>query len=285
MVAGMVEYDPLYVAARGVLLDALEALGSQRDAIIVVGAQAVYIQTGDAGLSVAPYTLDADLALAPDQLADDPLLEEMLEAAGFSQEGQQPGSWVKTVPVDGREVAIPVDLMVPEGAAPPGGRRGVRLPPHDKRAARKAPGLEGTLIDHSLQEIAALGGNDSRRFLVRVAGPASLLVAKLHKLEDRNKEGRLDRIADKDAADIYRIIQTVATDVLADRLKQLLADSIARPVTEQALEYLHRLFGVRSGVGIQMASDSLRTAIPADRVASIATSVVAGLEAALGASP
>jgi hypothetical protein len=32
------EYDPLYVAARAVLLDALEALGSQRDAVVVVGA-------------------------------------------------------------------------------------------------------------------------------------------------------------------------------------------------------------------------------------------------------
>jgi heptaprenylglyceryl phosphate synthase len=50
----MPEYDPLYVGARTVLLDALEALGSQRDAIIVVGAQAVYMRTGDSVIAIAP---------------------------------------------------------------------------------------------------------------------------------------------------------------------------------------------------------------------------------------
>ena len=34
--------DPRYVLARAVLLDAIEALGNQRSAVIVVGAQAVY---------------------------------------------------------------------------------------------------------------------------------------------------------------------------------------------------------------------------------------------------
>jgi hypothetical protein len=32
--------DPEYVAARGVLLDALDALGTQRKAVVLVGAQA-----------------------------------------------------------------------------------------------------------------------------------------------------------------------------------------------------------------------------------------------------
>ena len=40
--------DPRYVLARSVLLDALEALGEQRSALIVVGAQAVYLHTGPA---------------------------------------------------------------------------------------------------------------------------------------------------------------------------------------------------------------------------------------------
>ena len=42
--------DPLYVAARGVLLDALQALGEQREALILAGAQAIYIHTGAAEL-------------------------------------------------------------------------------------------------------------------------------------------------------------------------------------------------------------------------------------------
>jgi hypothetical protein len=47
------ELDPLYVAARRVLLDALEALGVQRDAVILVGAQAIYLYTGSIEFAIA----------------------------------------------------------------------------------------------------------------------------------------------------------------------------------------------------------------------------------------
>ncbi len=82
----------------------LEALGSQRDAVIVVGAQAVYLQvsddvdagphTMDADLSFAPYTTNADLAVAPADLADAPLLEDLMRRADFILDEQQPGAWV-----------------------------------------------------------------------------------------------------------------------------------------------------------------------------------------------
>ena len=51
--------DPLYVQARRVLLDATDALADQLDAIVLVGAQAIYLRTGDADLAVAEYTTDA----------------------------------------------------------------------------------------------------------------------------------------------------------------------------------------------------------------------------------
>ena len=57
--------DELYVVARRVLLDALEALGAHREAIVVVGAQAIYLRAGKADLAVAPYTTDGDLAWVP----------------------------------------------------------------------------------------------------------------------------------------------------------------------------------------------------------------------------
>lgn len=62
--------DPLYILARTALLDALEALGDQREAIVLVGAQAIYLHTGPAGLPVAEHTTDADIALHPTLLAD-----------------------------------------------------------------------------------------------------------------------------------------------------------------------------------------------------------------------
>lgn len=94
----MPDYAPEHVAARTVLLDALEAFGSQRDAIVVVGAQAVYLRTGDAGITaVAPYTTDADLALTPAQLADAPLIEQVMHNANFDQKGA-PGSGSRPSP-------------------------------------------------------------------------------------------------------------------------------------------------------------------------------------------
>ena len=57
------EPDPLYVLARKVLLDALSALESHLDALILVGAQAIYVHTGDADLALPEYTTDGDLRL------------------------------------------------------------------------------------------------------------------------------------------------------------------------------------------------------------------------------
>jgi len=81
--------DPLYVVARSALLDALEAIGEQRDAIIVIGAQAIYIHTGDAALAVPPFTIDGDLAIEPARLKAEPKLEEAMLKAQFRQ-GNQP---------------------------------------------------------------------------------------------------------------------------------------------------------------------------------------------------
>jgi len=54
--------DPLYVRARAALLDATDALVPFLDAMVLVGAQAVYLRAGDAGLMVAEYTTNADFA-------------------------------------------------------------------------------------------------------------------------------------------------------------------------------------------------------------------------------
>ncbi len=61
------------VIARQVLLDALQALHAHRPALVVVGAQAVYLHTGSGDLAIAAYTFDGDLALDPTLLDDDPL--------------------------------------------------------------------------------------------------------------------------------------------------------------------------------------------------------------------
>jgi hypothetical protein len=77
--------EPLYVAAREVLLDALDALGEQREALILAGAQALYIHTGAADLAVAEFTTDGDLAVNPEQLKTQPRLSEAMASLGSRQ--------------------------------------------------------------------------------------------------------------------------------------------------------------------------------------------------------
>ena len=156
--------EPLYVAARGVLLGALDALGAQREALILAGAQAIYIHTGAADLAVAEFTTDGDLVVVPDQLKVQPRLSEAMERQ--FRPGPQPGSWLRDRTVSGIATAISVDLLVPEAVAG-AGRRAARLGEHGDRAGRRVRGLEGALVEHSLIRLNALDADDRREFEIR----------------------------------------------------------------------------------------------------------------------
>lgn len=258
--------SPNYVAARRALLDALVALEQQRSAVIVAGARAIYLRTGQSDLAVAPYTTDGDLAIDPTLLRDSPELEAAMQGAGFELllvDGHvEPGIWVTTATVDGRELTIPVDLIVPDGAAPPGGRRGARLGVHGRRAARRIRGLEAALVDHSPIEVTALDPGDSRTVRAEVAGEAALLVAKAHKIRDRYERGRAARIDDKDAADVVRLMQTTRPAAVGTMLAELRNHPIAGAASSDALAFLDSLFGRIGRPGIVMAVRALRLAIP-----------------------
>jgi hypothetical protein len=100
--------DPIYVCARRALLDALEALRPHRRGVILVGAQAIYLHTGEGDLAVAPYTTDGDLALDPSALADHPKIDDAMRGIGFERSPDRNliGSWISP---DG----VPIDLLVP----------------------------------------------------------------------------------------------------------------------------------------------------------------------------
>ncbi len=236
----------LLVAARRVLLDALEALAARRDALVVIGAQAIYLHTGEADVALAEATKDSDLAIDPRELLDNPRIEEAMIAAKFHRDlvHPQPGSWLSS---DG----IPVDLMVPEALAGEGGHRGARIPPHSAHATRRTPGLEAAIVDNPPMTIKALDPADERDATVAVAGPAALLVAKLHKIGERKDQS--GRLVDKDAHDIYRLL--VATDAVevATRLGELAADELCGTATRTALNYLRELFASPTALGPTMA--------------------------------
>lgn len=233
--------------ARSGLLDALEALEAHLDALVIVGAQAINLYTGSAQVALAEYTTDGDVALNPELLSSDPLIEEAMAAARFSRDTRENviGTWISPR-------GVPVDLMVPDAIAG-AGRRGVRVPPHDSKAMRRARSLEAALVDNSKMTIRALGvSSDMREFEVSVAGPSALLVAKLHKIYDRIASPT--RLDNKDAHDVYRILRAVETNILVEAVWRLLGEEASAQVTREALAYLGELFAGGSGArGSQMA--------------------------------
>ena len=262
-----------YVIARRVLLDALTALRAHLDALVIVGAQAVYLHVGEGDLAVAPYTTDGDLAVEPGRLADRPDVAETMTSAGFRADPLQPGVWTSSS-------GVSIDLMVPEALAGPG-RRGANLGPHGRLAARRARGLEAALVDRSSMTVASLDERDSRSFDVRVAGPGALLVAKLHKIADRSTDDR--RRSDKDALDILRLLRGVTTLALASSVLGLLADERSSEVTSEALEHLGRLFGSPAAEGSQMAARAAELLEDPAEIAASCTALAGDLLAALRA--
>lgn len=264
--------DSDYVRARSALLDAASAITAHLDSVVLVGAQAVYIHTGEADLfdAAAPYTTDADLAIRPTDLAASPLLEDLLTQRGFVLH-EPPGRWISPDNVY-------VDLMVPEALAGRGSR-GARLGPHGNRVARRAKGLEASLIDRREVEIRALDPSDSRRVAMHVAGPSALVVAKVHKIAERANAA--DRMSDKDALDVLRLLQATSTDHLASRLDQLRSNDQCGDVTAEAINHLNPLFGTKDATGVAMAVRSAGPTANPDTVATSFTALVSDLLSAL----
>ena len=202
--------DPEYVRARRALLDVLDALIEHRDAIVLVGAQAIYLHTGDANLTVAEFTTDADIAIHPRDLDDSPLISEALADGGFDPQADV-GRWLSS---DG----VYVDIMVPEA----------------------------------------------------LAGPGALLVAKAHKIAERR--GSTDRIRDKDALDVLRLLRAVPTAMMVERLTLLAGDEHAGPVTSEARSQISELFVAVGAEGTEMA---VRAAGSDEDPETIAASMVA----------
>ena len=239
----------------------------------LIGAQAIYLRTGGATFALAEATKDTDLAIDPRKLGEDPRLEEAMTNAGFilNPVSRQPGAWMSPN-------GVPVDLMVPEHLAGSGSRRGVRIPPHDKQSARRAAGLEAAIIDQSPMSVESLH-DDGRSAVINVAGPAALLVAKLHKLGERVDTP--DRLNDKDAHDIYRLLVAIETPDLATTVRELLDDELSQEVTAQALAYLEQLFASPEALGSSMAGRAEEGVGQPDTVSAAASFLAQDLLSAL----
>jgi len=276
--------DPqqLSVVARRVLLDGLEALRDHLEAITVVGAQAVYLRSTEAAVSAAAYTSDGDLGLDPCLLEDEPLLGNALRCAGFELlRPDQPGLWGRAESVHGVETSVELDLLVGSSLVP--GGRGARIPPHDKTAVRRVPGIETAVVDRSRLTISALEESDGRKMSVYVAGTAALLVAKAYKLKDRFDDSttKPHRLVDKDAGDVFRLMSVTRPADVAACFRSLIANERVGKVTETGLGYLHELFGGAEAPGVRLAISALAGAVPAARIRTLAPAYVRGLPGSL----
>lgn len=247
---------PEYIAARRVLLDALETLAEQNRGVVLVGAQAIYLRVGDGGLAVVAHTTDADLGLRPDLLAKTPDLAHCMRRAGFDHQSETSvGVWVRD--------QIAVDLLVPEAVGGPG-RRAARLQGHDERAARKVRGLEGALFDHDPLDVSSLDPGDRRHFEIAVAGPAALVISKAHKIAERLEQPKRVTRCQKDALDIVRVLRGCDGADVALRWRRLLdgsavEDEVRRAtasIADEALRFLRKEFAVERGRGCDLAVDA-----------------------------
>jgi hypothetical protein len=268
-----------YIAARRVLLDALEALGDHIEHVILVGAQAVYLHTGSGSLSVAAMTTDADVALDTAGLQDSPEISGLMRNAGF-RPGTNPGRWLGA-----GDVAVDIMVVPHQGNPPRPDSRAARIPPHGKGSARITPGLEAALVDRAPQTIMAMEATDPRAITINVAGPAALLVAKVIKISERfdsAERGRTDRLREKDALDVLRVLQEVEINSLASGFARHQTERHAAKVSESAVEFL-RKHGLRPDSQLPLLATAAALGDPT--IAVIFAALAAELTEALDGQP
>ena len=260
-----------YIDARRVLLDALTALQAQLDAVVLVGAQAVYLRTAGRLPTYQPFTTDADLVLSPDLLAARPPLGDVMIAAGFVLPGE-PGIWEARFHREGiaDEIVVPVDLIVPMQVASGSGRRGARLggdhgkhtAPQERRA-RRCAGRQRRHRDHISRNVGHSLGCRTRRRRSRAAG------LQLFKLGERL--AKPERLEAKDAGDIYRLFDVLSPDEMADRFQLLLADERSATTSVAAIEYGKQLFQSRGSPGVSLGATALAGTMPEATVVAVLT--------------
>ncbi|MEV4731966.1 hypothetical protein [Saccharopolyspora sp. NPDC049426] len=246
----MNDLAPEYVSARRVLLDALTALEGHLDNLVLVGAQAVYHHSGSADLNVPLMTTDADLAVNTHELADAPEIGGLMRAAGFNP-GSNPGHWLAMNGVSVDLMVVPYQAGTTKASA-----RAARIAPHEKLTARIAPGLEPALLDNEIVTIAGLEPGDARTCDLRVAGPAALLTAKAIKIGERlGQAGRQpDRLREKDALDVFRVLQAIEVPDLVRGFAKHREDEHAASATNQALSLFHEHGATSQGLLAQLAA-------------------------------
>ncbi|WP_137826005.1 hypothetical protein [Brevibacterium sp. 2SA] len=254
--------DPGTVLSRRALIDVIVGLSEHLEALTVLGGHAVIEMTWHLdALPVPDTTQDGDLGVAPQLLADSPLLFEKMTELGFeAARPDRPGIWS---PIEQRDLPpherASVDLIAPRAVAAENIKRPIRaarVGAHGKHSVSATEGTELSLLDRSSRVLRSFDTGPSVE--AYVAGPTALLCAKAYKLHDRMEPSELrrnrERLRPKDFADVYRLLHAIsgeeaarvfelgaaderigtAVDLGRDHLIELLRDpsAVAGPVAE-----------------------------------------------------
>ncbi|MHB8319805.1 MAG: hypothetical protein ACYDEP_11365 [Acidimicrobiales bacterium] len=239
-------YDLGTAGARDALLDVLVALEAHREALVIVGAQAVYERTRHLSGVVPTSTKDGDIAVDPTLLSKEPLIGEAMAGAGFfAARPERPGIYSQApTPPGGNPVPPTIDLIAPEviaGVQNVGAnkKRGARIEGHGKKVVGRADGIEMAMIDRDLLVIEPMNTSHRTPIEVKVAGVGGLLSAKAWKLHQRFVEadgGKPHRLLPKDAGDVWRLMAVSDPNKIRETFDQC----------EQ-----HPQFGVSTAIGRQ----------------------------------
>jgi len=149
-------------------MGALETLQPHLDSLILVGAQAVYLNPNHIELPLAPATSDADIAFDTRSLEVSPEIGELLREADYSPNAtaKNPGHWMNAE-------RVPLDLLQPRILSNRGPKsRAADLGLHGRDVLRIPDGLDSALIDNSDLTVSSFEAEDHRSYELKVAGSA-----------------------------------------------------------------------------------------------------------------
>jgi hypothetical protein len=256
-------YDVAMSEARDFLLDALVVLGPHREALIVVGAQAVYEHTRQVSGLEQSSTNDGDLAVDPGLVTPSKsIYQAMLDAGFFPARPERSGIYSRRpTPPNGKPLPPTLDLIAPESVSGSSrSHRGARIVGQDKRAVSKADGLEMALLDYEWRRIGPIATNSGRPLIeAKVAGTAALLCAKAWKLYEQVRDaevGKLWRLREKDAGDIWRLMYVSNPAEVREAFDRYQQHPLLGAAIRSGKGYLGDLFGP-AGRGRLLAAKNL----------------------------
>jgi hypothetical protein len=253
-----------YATARKTLISGLVALADlPPGSFVLVGAHAVYLRAPGHIPSMAPFTLDGDLAADPRKIGRPRDILDRLEAAGFSLRGEHGGLYgIPDAPQDEKE-ASKLDILVPQGVAHLWNMDGYGA--RDASATMEQPGLELALFDHSPMLLAQIDLDQHPHSIsVEVAGTVALLVAKGWKIGERFEQGgdAFQEVA-KDVGDVYRLLAASNPAETRASLERLPLQGDLRGIARKGARYLLDLCS-SGGVGTALLRNILGRSEEAD---------------------